>query len=104
MQLQSLQVVDSGEDNGSYVDHDDGNSNANLGYEDLELRFFDTTKDYTGQTELNDLGSQLVPRPFMSNSNFVNYAKKATRVDVKQLKENMWKEIENTVYRVLQSI
>jgi condensin complex subunit 2 len=56
--------------------------------EDLGFDSTVTMKGYTGMTSLNDV--EIPPSP----SNLVSYAKKATKFDIKDLKQNMWTYID----------
>ncbi|CAH1758302.1 2226_t:CDS:10 [Entrophospora sp. SA101] len=49
--------------------------------------------DYDGTDDELDYGENLVSQPKIIKPEFVKYSKKAKRVDVKKLKENIWKTL-----------
>jgi len=69
-------------------DNDDDEEFGGVGDESERPMLFNDDEE-----DEEDYGSQLVDKPVMVKANYLNYARKAKRVDVRKLKENIWSEL-----------
>ena len=84
-----LKIGDNAEQNQSFADFEDDGDHAY----GLDAEAYPISQELDSMLEDVDYGSQLVAEPKKVKAIYLNYAKTAKRVDVRLLKENIWKEL-----------